>query len=156
MQKNTLTVAALSLLLVGMATSCQKDSEMISSQELSQKSLAQETSILFFKIDGEKHYRKFDSQEEREEFMRHLIHLTREGHIIIIESNEKPNYAPDDKREFETKDKTEIDKWATEMYDKGYDVEIDFDEERGIFKGTAIPKETRNITAISTERDSDS
>ena len=48
MQKNTLRVAALSLLLVGMATSCQKDSEMISSQELSQKSLAQETSILFF------------------------------------------------------------------------------------------------------------
>ena len=39
MQKNTLTVAALSLLLVGMATSCQKDSEMISSQELSQKSI---------------------------------------------------------------------------------------------------------------------
>ena len=153
MQKNTLTVAALSLLLVGMATSCQKDSEMISSQELSQKSLAQETSILFFKIDGEKHYRKFDSQEEREEFMRHLIHLTREGHIIIIESNEKPNYAPDDKREFETKDKTEIDKWATEMYDKGYDVEIDFDEERGIFKGTAIPKETRTTTVVSTGRE---
>ena len=75
MQKNTLTVAALSLLLVGMATSCQKDSEMISSQELSQKSLAQETPILFFWIDGEEHYRKFDSQEERDEFIRHLIHL---------------------------------------------------------------------------------
>ena len=42
------------------------------------------------------------------------------------------------------------------MRDKGYNVEVDFDEERGIFKGTAIPKETRNITAISTERDSDS
>ena len=157
MQKNTLTVAALSLLLVGVATSCQKDSEMISSQELSQKSLAQKTSILFFKIDGEKHYRKFDSQEEREEFIRHLIHLTREGHIIIIESNEKPNYAPDDRREFESKDEEEIDKWATEMRDKGYNVEVDFDEERGIFKGTAIPKETgTTTTAISTERDTDS
>ena len=48
MIKKNFKVAALSLLLVGMATSCQKDSEMISSQELSQKSLAQETSILFF------------------------------------------------------------------------------------------------------------
>ena len=153
MQKNTLRVAALSLLLVGMATSCQKDSEMISSQELSQKSLAQENTILFFKIDGEKHYRKFDSQEEREEFIRHLIHLTREGHIITIESNEKPNYAPDDRREFETKDKTEIDKWATEMEGKGYNVEVDFDEERGIFKGTAIPKETRTTTVVSTGRE---
>ena len=75
MQKNTLRVAALSLLLVGMATSCQKDSEMISSQELSQKSLAQETSILFFKIDGEEDYRKFGSTEERDEFILHLIHL---------------------------------------------------------------------------------
>ena len=58
MIKNKLTVAALSLLLVGMATSCQKDSEMVPSQELSQKSLAQETSILFYKIDGEEDYRK--------------------------------------------------------------------------------------------------
>ena len=49
MTKNTLTVAALSLLLVGMATSCQKDGEMGPSQELSQKSLAQETSIIFFR-----------------------------------------------------------------------------------------------------------
>ena len=151
--KKNFKVAALSLLLVGMATSCQKDGEMGPSQELSQKSLAQETSILFFKIDGEKHYRKFDSQEEREDFIRHLIHLTREGHIIIIESNEKPNYAPDDRREFESKDEEEIDKWAKEMYDKGYNVEVDFDEERGIFKGTAIPKETRTTTVVSTGRE---
>ena len=48
MIKKNFKVAALSLLLVGMATSCQKDGEMISSQELSQKSLAQETSIIFF------------------------------------------------------------------------------------------------------------
>ena len=156
MNKETLKVVLLSAALAGTMVSCQKDSEMVPSQELSQKSLAQETSILFFKIDGEKHYRKFDSQEEREDFIRHLIHLTREGHIITIESNEKPNYAPDDRREFESKDEEEIDKWATEMRDKGYNVEVDFDEERGIFKGTAIPKETRNITAISTERDSDS
>ena len=153
MIKKNFKVAALSLLLVGMVTSCQKDGEMISSQELSQKSLAQETSILFFKIDGEKHYRKFDSQEEREDFIRHLIHLTREGHIITIESNEKPNYAPDDRREFESKDEEEIDKWATEMEGKGYNVEVDFDEERGIFKGTAIPKETRTTTVVSTGRE---
>ena len=153
MVKKNFKVAALSLLLVGMATSCQKDGEMGPSQELSQKSLAQETSILFFKIDGEKHYRKFDSQEEREDFIRHLIHLTREGHIIIIESNEKPNYAPDDRREFESKDEEEINKWAIEMYDKGYNVKIDFDEERGIFKGTAIPKETRTTTVVSTGRE---
>ena len=82
MIKNKLTVAALSLLLVGMATSCQKDSEMGPSQELSQKSLAQETSILYYKIDREKYYQKFLSREERNEFIFYLLHLTRNGHII--------------------------------------------------------------------------
>ena len=51
-------VVLLSVALTGTMVSCQKESEMISSQELSQKSLAQETSILFYKIDGEEDYRK--------------------------------------------------------------------------------------------------
>ena len=75
MKKITLKVVLLSAALAGTMVSCQKDSEMEPSQELSQKSLAQETSILFFWIDGEEHYRKFDSQEERDEFIRYLIHL---------------------------------------------------------------------------------
>ena len=159
MIKNKLTVAALSLLLVGMATSCQKDDEMVPSQELSQKSLAQETPILFFWIDGEEHYRKFDSQEERDEFIRHLIRLTREGHIITIESNNKPEYAPEekDRQRFKTTDEEEMDKWVLEMENSGYIVRCSFDEETGTFIGTATLGETRTTTtAISTERDSDS
>jgi hypothetical protein len=68
-------IMLLSVALSGTMVSCQKESEMEPSQELSQKSLDQETSILFFWIDGEEHYRKFDSQEEREEFMRYPFHL---------------------------------------------------------------------------------
>jgi hypothetical protein len=75
MKKITLKVVLLSAALAGTMVSCQKDSEMVPSQELSQKSLAQETSILFFKIDGKEYYQKFHSREEREEFIRHLIHL---------------------------------------------------------------------------------
>ena len=75
MKLNYIKIVALSLVLVGMATSCQKDSEMEPSQELSQKSLAQEASILYYKIDGKEYYQKFHSREEREEFIRHLIHL---------------------------------------------------------------------------------
>ena len=146
MKKITFKVVLLSVALTGTMVSCQKDSEMISSQELSQKSLAQETPILFFWIDGEEHDKKFDSQEEREEFISYLIRLTTKGHVIVIESNEKPDYAPDDKREFDTKDEDEIDKWAKEMGGKGYNVEVEFDEENGTFKGTAIPRETRTTT----------
>ena len=75
MNKRVIKIALLSVVLSGAMASCQKESEMEPSQELSQKSLAQETPILFFWIDGEEHYRKFDSQEERDEFIRHLIHL---------------------------------------------------------------------------------
>ena len=75
MKKRIAKIMLLSVALSGTMVSCQKESEMISSQELSQKSLAQETPILFFWIDGEEHYKKFDSQEEREEFIRHPFHL---------------------------------------------------------------------------------
>ena len=69
-------VVLLSVALTGTMVSCQKESEMVPSQELSQKSLAQETSILFYKIDGEEYYQKFLSREERNEFIRYLIRLT--------------------------------------------------------------------------------
>ena len=74
MKKITLKVVLLSVALTGAMSSCQKD-EILVSQKLSQKSLAQETPILFFKIDGKEYYQKFHSREEREEFIRHLIHL---------------------------------------------------------------------------------
>ncbi|MBR4301887.1 MAG: hypothetical protein IKT84_08250, partial [Bacteroidales bacterium] len=121
MNKRVIKIALLSVVLSGAMASCQKE-EILVSQELSQKSLAQETSILFFKIDGEEDYRKFGSTEERDEFILYLIHLTREGHIVIIESNENPEYAPEekDKQKFETTDEKEMLIWTIEMRDKGY------------------------------------
>ena len=58
MNKVILKTVLLSVALTGTMVSCQKDSEMEPSQELSQKSLAQEASILFYKIDGKEDYRK--------------------------------------------------------------------------------------------------
>ena len=159
MNKTIFKTVLLSVALTGTMVSCQKDDEMEPSQELSQKSLAQETPILFFWIDGEEHYRKFDSQEEREEFIRHLIHLTFEGHIITIESNNKPEFAPEekDKQTFETTNKDEMDEWAIKMWTKGYIVSINYDEGSGKMIGTATREgKERGTTAISTERDTDS
>ena len=133
MTKKITKIMLLSVALSSAMVSCQKESEMEPSQELSQKLLAQETSILFFKIDGEEDHRKFGSTEERDEFILYLIHLTREGHIITIESNEKPEYAPEekDKQKFETTDMEEFDTWLKEMNNNGYRVDIDFDEGSG-------------------------
>ena len=159
MNKRVIKIALLSVVLSGAMASCQKE-EILVSQELSQKSLAQETSILFFKIDGEEDYRKFGSTEERDEFILYLIHLTREGHIVIIESNENPEYAPEekDKQKFETTDEKEMLIWTIEMRDKGYKVGYEFDKETGTFRGIATRggETERGTTAISTERDTDS
>ena len=133
MTKKITKIMLLSVALTGTIVSCQKDSEMEPSQELSQKSLAQETSILFYKIDGEEYYQKFLSREERNEFIRYLTRLTIRGHIIVIEGNEKPSYAPSerDRLNIQTFDTEEIVNWSEEMIDKGYDVEYYFDEKRG-------------------------
>ena len=155
--KKNFKVAALSLLLVGMATSCQKDGEMISSQELSQKYLAQETSIIFYWVDGEEHYQKYVSQEEYNEIFDYLIILAEEGHTIDIEGNNNPEYAPAKKVGFKTSDREEIKEWGKKMVKQGYNVRIIFDSETGTYKGTATPKKPgTTTTAISTERDSDS
>ena len=55
MTKKITKIMLLSVALSSAMVSCQKDDEMVPSQELSQKSLAQETPILFFWIDGEEH-----------------------------------------------------------------------------------------------------
>ena len=145
----------LSVALSGAMVSCQKDSEMISSQELSQKSLAQENTFLFYKVDGKEYYKKFASQEERDAYIRYLIRLTTKGHIIVIKGDEKPSMAPSesDQKDFKTFDKAEIDAWAMEMESKGYTVSYKFDKETGTYIGRVIPDEGRTTTTVSTERD---
>ena len=149
----------LSVALSGAMVSCQKDSEMISSQELSQKSLAQENTFLFYKVDGKEYYKKFASQEERDAYIRYLIRLTTKGYVIVVEGNDnKPSYAPEESEqlEFETSNEEELFEWISEMTAKTYDVECFFNEETGTYTGRVIPNETRTTTtAISTERDSD-
>ena len=96
-------IMLLSVALSGTMVSCQKESEMEPSQELSQKSLAQETSIISYWVDGE-HYQKYVSQEEYNEIFDYLIKLAEEGHTIDIEGNNNPEYAPAKKESFKTRD----------------------------------------------------
>ena len=157
MNKETLKVVLLSAALAGTMVSCQKDGEMISSQELSQKSLAQETSIIYYTINGKEYSKKFFSTEELNEHISYLIRLTTKGYIIVIRK-EDPRMAPSekDRQEIETKDKAEIDAWALDMALKGYKVTFIFNEENGTYIGSATFGESRGYTLISTERDSDS
>lgn len=157
MKKRIAKIMLLSVALSGTMVSCQKDGEMGPSQELSQKSLAQETSIIYYWVDGEEHYQKYVSQEEYNEIFDYLIILAEEGHTIDIEGNNNPEYAPAKKESFKTRDREEMKEWVISMKEQGYNVKIIFDSETGTYKGTATPKKTgTTTTAISTERDSDS
>ena len=145
----------LSVAVSGTMASCQKDeilSEMVvPSHEMSQKLLAHQELTLRYWIDGVEHNQEYASQQEMDNYICYLIGLTREGKTIIIQGSENPSYAPaeTDTKTFTTSDEVEMKKWSKEMRIKGYDVEIDFDEETGLYTGTATKGGSRTTMAAS-------
>ena len=145
------------LLLVAMAgviTSCQKDefqNEILVSQEMSLKEKAHISHTLRYWIDGVGYNASFTSEAEQNAYISYLIGLTLEGKEITIGGSENPSLAPeaDDKLSFETADKAQMDAWATEMKDKGYIVDIDFDKETNLYTGTATKGGSRTTMAAS-------
>ena len=147
----------LSVAMAGVMTSCQKDefqSEMVlPSHEMSQKNLAHQEFTLRYWIDGVEHYGEFASQQEMDNYISYLIGLTRGGRIVIIQGSENPSYAPSekDKVTFTTSDKAEMIAWTVEMCAKGYSVEIEFDEKKGSFTGTATKGGSRTMAVSLSE-----
>ena len=159
MKEQYIKMAALCIVLGTMA-SCQKEeisSEMVlPSHEMSQKNLAHVNTTLRYWIDGVEYNQEFASQQEMDNYICYLIGLTREGKTIIIQGSENPSYAPseNDKLTFTTKDRTEMKSWADKMTLSGYDVEITFDKETGIYTGTATKGGSRTMAAsLSEERE---
>ena len=144
----------LSVAMAGIMTSCQKDefqSEILVSHEMSQKNLAHVSHTLRYWIDGVGYNASFTSEAEQNAYISYLIGLTLEGKEITIGGSENPSLAPeaDDKLSFETADKAQMDAWATEMKDKGYIVDIDFDKETNLYTGTATKGGSRTTMAAS-------
>ena len=150
----------LSVAVSGTMASCQKEeisSEMVvlPSHEMSQKLLAHQELTLRYWIDGVEYNKEFASQQEINEFIKYLIGLAREGRKVVIQGSENPSYAPSekDKVTITTKDEDKIDAWAAEMYAKGYDVEVEFDDKTGNFTGTAHKGGSRTMAANLSERE---
>ena len=150
----------LSVAMAGVITSCQKDefqNEMVlPSHEMSQKNLAHVNPTLHYWIDGVEYNRDFASQQEKNNYISYLISLTLEGKTIIIQGSENPSYAPteSDKLTFTTKNGAEMDAWIIEMEGKGYNVELTFDKETGLYTGTATKGGSRTMAAnLSEERE---
>ena len=148
----------LSVAMAGVITSCQKDefsNEMVPSQEMSLFFKAHVSHTLRYWIDGVEYNQSFASKAEENAYISYLIGLTLEGREITIGGSENPSLAPeaDDKLTFTTSDKAEIDAWATEMKDKGYIVDIDFDKKTGLYTGTATKDGSRTMAASLSERE---
>ena len=158
MKEQYIKMAALCIVLGTMA-SCQKEeisSEMVvPSHEMSQKNLAHVSLSLQYWIDGVEYNASFTSEAEKSAYISYLIGLTLEGKEITIGGSQNPSLAPeaDDKLTIETADKTEIETWALEMQDKGYDVKYNFDKERGLYIGTATKGGSRTMAANLLERE---
>ena len=156
MKKRVITrTVLLTAALAGTMASCQKEefqNEMVlPSHEMSQKNLAHINTTLRYWIDGVEHNQEYASQQEMDEYISYLIGLTREGKTIIIQGSENPSYAPaeNDTKTFTTSDEGEIQKWGKEMKGKGYNVKITFDEETGLYTGTATKGGSRSTMAAS-------
>ena len=159
MKKRVITrTVLLTAALAGTMTSCQKDefsNEMVPSQEMSLFFKAHVSLTLRYWIDGVEYNQNFASKAEESAYISYLIGLTLEGREITIGGSENPSLAPeaDDKITIETKDRTEIDTWATEMKDKGYKVSCRFDKERNLYIGTATKGGSRTMAANLSERE---
>ena len=159
MKKRVITrTVLLTAALAGTMASCQKDefsNEMVPSQEMSLKEKAHVSHTLRYWIDGVEYNQSFASKAEENAYISYLIGLTLEGREITIGGSRNPSLAPeaDDKLTIETADKTEIETWALEMQDKGYDVKYNFDKERGLYIGTATKGGSRTMAASLSERE---
>jgi hypothetical protein len=158
MNKRIMKTVLLTAALAGTMASCQKEeisSEILVSQEMSQKVLAHQELTFRYWIDGVEYRKVFTSESDKESFISYLISLTHEGRKVTIGGSEKPSLAPeaDDKLTIETKDIAVIDAWAVEMSDKGYDVSVSFNEKTGLYTGTATKGGSRTMAANLLERE---
>ena len=158
-KETTMKLVLLSVAMVGVITSCQKEefqSEMVvPSHEMSQKNLAHVNPTLHYWIDGAGYSKEFASQQEMNNYISYLISLTREGKTVIIQGSENPSYAPaeNDKLTFTTKDIDKMEAWAIEMQGKGYTVSVSQNPETGLYTGTATKGGSRTMAASLSERE---
>ena len=157
MNKRSLKTMLLGVVLAGAMASCQKDefsNEMVvPSHEMSQKNLAHVSHTLCYWIDGVGYSTSFTSEAEKSAYISYLINLTLEGKEITIGGSQNPRLAPEapDKQTFKTADEVEMNKWALEMQDKGYEVSYKFDKETGLYTGTATKGGSRTMAVSLSE-----
>ena len=133
--KRTIIKVAILALLGTVAVSFQKEAEPVTSSVCSQSEYN-----VRYSIDNRIYHVSLQTSEEWNTFLSDMLALARQGHRITVQKNtvSTPTAASKEIKTHETKDFGEALEWADMMTELGYEVIIEYDDETGIYKLTAI------------------
>lgn len=128
MKNVIITLAALALLATT-AISCQKETDDSSVIQIT----CSKHNVIYH-IDGATHYAYIHSETEWHAFMERMFALARQGHrITVCRATTARQVATKETVTYKTSDQEDAKRWAKDMIAEGYEVDITYDEERGIY-----------------------
>jgi len=94
---------------------------------------------IIYSVDGVAGRLTVRNASERLAFIRRMMSLAEEGHRVTFRQDGSTVnvLAPKDTQTFSSKKKSEVEAWAEEMFLLGYQVTIEFNEDTGMYIGTA-------------------
>lgn len=135
--KRTVTTLTLFLALSALAVSCQKENpeNAVSATPVEQTSVE---NSLVYSIDGQQFTASFKTPEEKEAFFLQLMAVAREGHAVTIGSGHATQAMAKEKVVHKTKDPNDAAEWCETMENLGYEVNVTYDSETGVYTCIAI------------------
>lgn len=128
MKNVIITLAALALLATT-AISCQKETD-----DSSVIPITCSKHNVIYHIDGATHYAYIHSETEWHAFMERMFALARQGHrITVSRATTTRQVATKETVTYKTSDHEDAKRWAKDMIAEGYEVDITYDEESGIY-----------------------
>ena len=133
------TLTALSICALFFMGGCQKESETLEPrQEYPAVPAADGTIRIHYRIGNSVYQASFCSEEELKAFLHYLNGLAREGEKVSVSIDDQQRMpASKEVIVFYSTDEEEMANWAYFMIKNGYTVEITYDEEKGLYTGTA-------------------
>ena len=127
MKKPIRTVSLIAALALA-AAGCQREEVLMSPTDI----IAQASSSVTYSVSGETGTINLLDDEAWDLFLNRMMALAREGYqISLIHGTTTSHASTKEVVVYNTDDEDDAKRWAKRMFDKGYDVDIIFDDETG-------------------------
>ena len=133
MKKKLITVALIATLNV-MAVSCQKET-FFENENL--VSAATGKYKIYYTVDGTRQMVELKNEQDLALFMDEMALLARRGHSISINNNSAITTAAKEKIIYTTQNHYDAVTWCAKMYQDGYTVTMDYDDNTKTYTCTA-------------------